>query len=73
MVTARLEGWYRASDNNVLWGFIYDDVRKRWEDGTNIHTSYIKDLASMELQEGDKVYTLNSTYLLGKPLFKKSS
>lgn len=67
--TARLENWEWDGRHNVIWGSIYDDVRKRWPEGTRIHTSYIADEdADGFLMEGEVIKTLNSTYLLGKPL-----
>lgn len=65
-VTGRLEGWYWDESYSIIWGYLYDDVRNRWRDGQHIHTSYIKD--KKKYVEGDLVSTLNSTYLLGKPL-----
>ena len=63
--TARLESWIYDSDNKIFWGYIYDDTRNRWWDGAHIHTSYCP---SPQAREGDTIATLNSTYLLGKPL-----
>lgn len=65
-VTGRLEGWYWDDQYNIIWGYLYDDVRERWCDGQYIHTSHIED--KKDYKEGDIVYTLNSSYLLGKPL-----
>jgi len=66
-VTGRLENWNRTASIGghtfLIWGDIYDDVHKRWIDGTRIHTSGIRE---SEVKEGDIVETLNSTYLLGK-------
>lgn len=67
-VTGRLEGWH--IDNifpTIIWGYIYSDHKKRFSDGTRIHTSHI--ITPPELwKEGATVTTLNSTYLLGKKL-----
>ena len=64
----RLENWFKDVEWNILWGCVYDDPDKRWPEGTRIHTSDIRGLHKMELKEGDIVTTLNSIYLLGKPL-----
>ena len=66
MVTGRLENWEVDLYNGIIWGDCYDDVHNRFRNGTYIHTSTVKNLDSMNLVEGDKVMTLNSTYLLGK-------
>ena len=67
-VTARLENWLMDNKSGCLIGDIYDDELKRWPDGQKIKTSK---LAPMSVQaspakEGDVMYTLNSSYLLGK-------
>ena len=67
-VTGRLEGWVRDPYKAVVWGYLFDDVHKRWEDGIHIHTSHIEDFSDLDLKEGDVVTTANSTYLLGKEL-----
>jgi hypothetical protein len=67
MVTAKLNRWYVSQNKQVLLGTIESDSRNRWEDGTFIRTSHVEGLKKMELKEGDKVVTRNSTYLLGKP------
>ena len=72
MITGRLENWKTDPHLSILWGDCYDDVHKRWEDGTWIHTSYVKGLYEMDLREGDKIITRNSVYLLGKPYDKIS-
>jgi len=66
-ITGRLEGWIYDADYNVLWGFIYDDTRKRFRDGEYIHTSGIPRGKRIEFKEGMIVDTLNSSYLLGNP------
>jgi hypothetical protein len=63
-ITGRLENW--VPQFNILWGHVHDDVRKRFEDGTWIHTSSIFNVNLKDLKEGDVVQTLNSSYLLGK-------
>jgi len=67
MITGRLENWAWDDVHPVIWGFIYDDERGRFRDGTWIHTSLINKKKFKELKAGDTVETLNSSYLLGKP------
>lgn len=67
--TARLESWIYDSQRKIFWGYIYDDVRKRFRDGTYIHTSFCP---SPQARGGDTISTLNSTYLLGKPFGEKN-
>ena len=65
-ITGRLEHWSRHQTTNkefIIYGHLYDDVHKRWENGYYIHTSGI---LNRKLAEGDIVNTKNSTYLLGK-------
>jgi len=69
VVTGRLEGWVWDDRHLVIWGFIFGDTRKRFSDGTWIHTSLIEKKFK-DATEGDVVETLNSKYLLGKPLVK---
>lgn len=61
-VTARLEHWW--FDGQVMNGAIYGDTRRRWPDGTPIHTSLV--LSKGPWVEGDVIQTRNSHYLLGK-------
>lgn len=68
-ITGRLEGWYWDDEYDIIYGYLYDDVKERWWDGARMHTSYIND--GRNQKEGDVVTTLNSVYLLGKP-FEKS-
>lgn len=72
--TGRLESWKIDPIFNIIWGFIYEDERKRWPDGTWIHTSSIdhNTLRNTKLKKGDVVKTLNSSYELGEPLLKNS-
>ena len=67
-VTATIENWrlysYSKKDK-VIFGNIYNDTNKRWEDGTPIRTSKI---VSGKFEEGEIITTSNSTYLLGKKL-----
>lgn len=47
---------HRIGEHSVFTGEIYDDVNKRWPDGTSIRTSMV------DRVEGDLVYTRNSVY-----------
>lgn len=47
---------YRIGKHSVFTGDIYDDVHKRWPDGSHIRTSLV------DRVEGDLVYTRNSVY-----------
>lgn len=67
-ITGILEGWRIDSVFTIVWGFIYGDTKKRFRDGTWIHTSDVKGIRSMNLKEGDIIETRNSFYKLGKPL-----
>lgn len=65
-ITGRLENWYVSQVTEkelVVNGNIYNDIRNRWEDGTHIHTSGVK---NSWFEEGDLIDTRNSIYLLGK-------
>lgn len=64
IITGRLEGWSRDKKYKIIWGFVYDDIHKRFRDGTWIHTSKIVTLTKT------KVKTLNSIYKLGTPFNK---
>ena len=72
-ITGRLEYWVYDPLWNVVWGNVYDDIHKRFKDGSWIHTSGIPDgrETNPTLKEGDTIKTLNSTYLLGKPREEK--
>jgi len=67
--TGRLEQWFVTDSANgfVLNGNVYDDVRKRFADGTFIKTSLVKTKED-KLAKGVTVITRNSTYLLGKEI-----
>lgn len=63
----RLENWVvDPFGRNVIWGEIFGDTKKRFEDGAWIHTSSIDPDFINKAKEGDIVVTLNSSYLLGK-------
>lgn len=64
--TARLENWVKDDTHSVIWGFVYEDSKGRFRDGTWIHTSYIDADLFISAKEDDVVKTLNSSYLLGK-------
>lgn len=62
-MNGRLENWYQSGP--AVFGHIFDDPGKRFNEGYFIRTS----TASAEgLKEGDILKTKNSEYLLGKPL-----
>lgn len=61
-----LKRWYYDPLFNVYWGFIYNDVKKRFRDGTWIHTSSIPDKKDRDKKRGGVyIKTLNTTYILG--------
>ena len=63
-VTATLEDW-RVEQTYlglIFWGKIYGDTKRRFVNGTTIHTSLV-----LRVEDG-KVYTLNSVYKLGKQM-----
>lgn len=66
MITAKIENWSYHKDINVIWGEIHGDQKKRWPDGTLIHTSNIPGGRDRSFSEGDVVETLNSKYRLGR-------
>ena len=60
-VTATLREW-QLSDN-VLWGRVYNDKKKRFRNGDYIYTSQIV-AAPIKLLPGSIVQTKNSVYKL---------
>ena len=67
-ITGTLENWFREQVTKrefIIHGDCFGDMRGRFPDGMDIHTSGIKNRA---LKEGDVVTTRNSTYKLGKQL-----
>lgn len=67
-VTGTLENWtYTIGPRGgyLFSGYLYNDSKNRWEDGTPIMTSLVRDV-SVDYTEGSIVQTRNSTYLLGK-------
>lgn len=68
-ITGKLEQWWYDPTNHVFWGFIKEDVKKRFKDDSFIHTSNIRNSrkACADMKEGDVVHTLNSHYLLSGP------
>ena len=64
-ITGTLNDWFVdqcTKKEFVICGRIEGDVHERFEDGTFIHTSGIKNRA---VKEGDVVETRNNRYLLG--------
>lgn len=69
MIDATINNWILSPLCKNIEGFIADDAKGRWKDGTFFHTSSIPNLTISEylnLKEGDIVKTLNSVYLLGR-------
>lgn len=70
-VTGRLEYWYMDDytfpGHTVMRGYLFRDTKKRWRGGQDIRTSSVI-TDSKYFLEGAIISTLNSTYLLGKPL-----
>jgi hypothetical protein len=67
-ITGIIEDWYITGEGEykLCYGKLYNDIRKRWKDGEDIHTSTI--LSNTDnLKEGDTIITKNSKYKLGKP------
>lgn len=58
----RIENWSELCGS--VWGNLYDDPNKRFQDGTDIRTSRIVYLD----YENNKLETLNTIYDLGKQL-----
>ena len=56
--------WYRqiTDEEMMVWGIVVGDKLGRFEDGTVIHTSGVK---NRTMAEGDIVTTRNNKYLLG--------
>lgn len=62
--TARLEVWSYDPVWKCFWGWVFDDVHKRWANNTYIHTSHCP---IPNAKKGDVIQTRNNTYLLGEP------
>lgn len=67
-ITGRLEGWFYVPTQYRMCGYLYEDIRGRFLDGTFIYTSYVELTAAVEAKEGDVLRTTFSRYKLGKPL-----
>jgi len=66
-VTGTLNNWAYSKKQNVIAGYIFNDINKRFPDGTLIQTSKLKPM-SMQVSspaEGVIISTTNSKYLLG--------
>ena len=73
-VTARLENWTVDNKSGCLIGEIHEDTENRgWPDGTRIKTSKMQPMSmqSSTPKEGVVIFTMNSSYLLGKKLESK--
>ena len=65
-VTAKIEGWsiHQVTPKlRIATGYILDDVRQRWRNGTFIQTSAIINGPD----ENNIITTVNSVYQLGEP------
>jgi len=63
----RLENWkrqYFSPEKYIIWGNCFDDACGRFPDNTRIHTSIVV----AHHVEDRIIETLNSYYILGKPL-----
>lgn len=62
MITNYLKDWkiQKIEDSVIIFGKVYNDIKKRFEDGTEIHTSKI---LKADFVNG-VVETLNSVYHL---------
>ena len=62
----KLKNWSTEKNNNhvVLYGEVYGDESNNFTDGTNVRTSYIKDVS----EKDGKIFatTCNSTYELSE-------
>ena len=63
-LTAELRRWKLAKtpQGYYYWGDIYGDSKKRWEDGTRIHTSQV--MSKVRYDSCTHVKTRNSLYVL---------
>lgn len=62
-----LKNWVWDNVWKIYWGFIYNDPKKRFPDGTWIHTSSIPDEKYRNKKRGGcYIQTLNTKYYLGK-------
>lgn len=63
MITNYLKDWYikRMSDGSVIiFGTVYNDIKKRFQDGTEIHTSKVlkADFVNGVIETRNSVYNL---------------
>lgn len=63
-VTAELRGWWFNHREGVLFGNIHNDFKKRWKDGSFIHTSHVIKFHVVAQQSYVYAETLNSIYKL---------
>lgn len=68
LVTGVIEQWIFSE--GMIFGRVFGDVKRRFPDGSYIHTSTVLESSTKELQEGSIVETLNSIYRLGKPMME---
>jgi len=72
VLTGRLDNWVYDHHYQIVWGNINDDIHGRFPDGKYIHTSSITS-PDGDIKEGGVIATLNSHYLLGKPLLEEGA
>lgn len=65
-IISDLKNWSKhlQGDEVYFWGSIHNDSKRRWRNGTRIHTSYVKSI--VETDECFIVSTRNSVYRLWK-------
>lgn len=65
-VTGTLRNWTKGVGmyNSCYWGNLYGDSKGRWDDGTRIHTSLVKE--KKDCGDHYLLFTLNSVYILPK-------
>jgi len=66
-ITGILKSWVYDAEYNIVWGYIYNDINKRFKDGLHIHTSTILSKNPKSFKKGTIIKTRNSTYLLEEP------
>ena len=68
MIDGLIQNWQPIFGGIV--GTIYNDRKKRFEDGYTILTSTVEG-GNSNLKEGDTIITRNSSYMLGSPQRKE--
>jgi len=78
-LTGRLENWFYDKEKNRIIGEIFDDSRKRYDDGELIWTTLVVEVVGQPfkhegqtlligeiIKEGSTIRTERQSYLLGK-------